>query len=954
MEKIKFNLNGIEKEFLANKGQSAKVFLREQGILSIREGCDGEGNCGLCNIILDGATVNSCMLVVGQLEGKEVHTVEFFSDKRNMDTLQQAMTIAGIIQCGYCSPSIYLALKTLLNDKAEPSREDIADALSSILCRCTGYEQMYDVVTIYKKLLAGEKVETAKTNVDMRVIGKSVCKIDAGKLVKGEKAFVEDFVAPDACILKVLGSPYPSAYVTKIDVTEAEKLPGVVFILTHENSPKTVYGRSGQSYPEPSPYDRRIIGQKVYHEGDRVAAVVAESVEIAEKAISLIKVEYEVLKPVLSLDEAIKGDILVHGGPVSFKDGNLRGYEDHNAKADPRETPIFWNFPIGGDMRTNRVSTTGGKMGDVDAAFAASETVVEREYETKKVHCAPAEPHVCYTEIVDGRLVVHASTQVPGHARRIISGLLGLSENQVRVIKTAVGGGFGVKQDILIEELCSYLTWVTGKSIYYRLTREEEFLASTSRHDMKIKVKLGANKDGRINAIQMKVLSNTGGYGNHCMTVSKNSCAVPLPLFKVDNIKFDIDIYYSNLPNAGAYRGYGAPQGTYALMTCIAELADEMGVDYLDLLRKNTVRSGDAMELLAQMAEVGKGNAETIESCGLIDTIERAAEMIKWTEKTASTEEHIKIGKGAAIVQQKSGIPNVDTGNAIIKMLNDGTFIVHMGGTDLGTGMNTIAVQAVAEHLELDMDKIHIIAADTDNTPFDVGAYASSGTHFSIGAVLNAARAMEDKILEAAAPYMGEPVEDLALEYPMTVRGKKGTMSYADLAFKTQSGKGCGQLIANANFNTSLHAFPYGTHICEVAVNTNTGEVKVNKYYAIHDCGVPMNPVLAKGQIFGAVIQSMGHSLYEEYIFDENGKMLNANFTDYKVGKIKDAPKDFRVEFIETYEDKEEYGPRKSVGELSINGAAPAIATAIHDAIGVWIREWPFTPEKVLKALGKI
>ena len=750
MDKIKFKLNGVEKEFFGDKCQSAKVFLRNQGILSMREGCDGDGNCGLCNIILDGQTVNSCLLLVGQIEGREIYTVEFFSDKKKIDTLQEAMILAGVIQCGYCSPSIYLALKTLLDNVEKPTREDISDALSSILCRCTGYEQMYDVIDIYKKLLAGEKIERANSEKEMRVIGKSVCKIDSPKLVKGEKAFVEDFVASDACFLKVLGSPHASAYVTKIDVSKAEKLPGVVYILTHENSPKTVYGRSGQSYPEPSPYDRRLIGQKVYHEGDRVAAVVAESLEIAEKAIELIEVEYEVLKPVVTLEDAMSGEILVHGGPVYFKDGNLRGYEEHNAKADPRETPIFWNFPIGGDQRTNMVAKTGGKMGDVELAFSKSDAIIEREYRTKKVHCCPSEPHVCYTEIVDGRLVVHASTQVPGHARRIISSILGISENKIRVIKEAVGGGFGVKQDVLMEDLASYLTWITGKSIYYRYSREEEFIAATSRHDMKIKVKLGANKDGKLNAIQMNVYSNTGAFGNHCMTVSKNSCAVPLPLFNVENIKFDIDIFYSNLPNAGAYRGYGAPQGTYALMTCIAELAKEIGVDYLDILRKNTVRSGDAMELLAQMAEVGKGSAEIIESCGLIDTIEKAAKMIDWRNKKESGKPHIKVGQGVAIVQQKSGIPNVDTGNAIIKQLNDVPFIVHMGGTDLGTGMNTIAVQAVSEHLKLDMDKIHIIAADTDNTPFDVGAYASSGTHFSIGAVLNASKKIENKMLESA------------------------------------------------------------------------------------------------------------------------------------------------------------------------------------------------------------
>lgn len=952
MEKINFTLNGVAKEFWGNKGQSAKEFLREKGIISLREGCDGEGNCGLCTIILDGQTVNSCMLVVGQLDGREIYTTEFFSRKNGLDKLQKAMIIAGIVQCGYCSPSIYLALNTLLKSNPNPTKEEVKDALSSILCRCTGYEQMLDVIEIYKKLLNDEPIDEEKLMKNLRVVEKSVCKVDSPKLVKGEKSFVEDFVEKDACILKVLRSPYASAYIKDIDVEEAEKIPGVVYILTYKNSPDKVYGRSGQSYPEPSPYDRRLIGQKVYHVGDRVAAVVAETEEIAEKALKAIKVEYEVLKPVATLEEAIEAKTIVHGGPVLFRDGNPRGFD--NSNCDPRETPVFFNFPVGGDPRKNLVSKTGGKMGDVEKGFENSEYVIERQYRTKKVHCCPTETHVVYTEIVDGRLVVHASTQVPWHMRRILSNLLEIPENKIRVIKESVGGGFGVKQDILIEELASYLTWITGRSIYFRFTREEEFIAATSRHDMIIDVKLGGDKDGKINAIQVDVKSNTGAFGNHALTVSKNTCAVPLPLFKVDNIKFDIDIYYSNLPNAGAYRGYGAPQGTYAILTCMAELASEMGVDFLEVLKKNTVRTGDTMDLLAQLAEIGKGNAETIASCGLIDTMNKAAEMINWKQKPESKNEHIKIGHGVAIVQQKSGIPDIDTANAMIKMLNDGTFIVHMGGTDLGTGMNTVSGQVTAEHLKTDFEAIHVIGADSDNTPFDVGAYASSGTHFSVGAVLNAAKAMEEKIKEAASEMLNEPVEDLELVYPSTVRGKKGEVSYKDIAFKTQSGKGRGQLIANANFTTSLHAFPYATHICEVSVNTNTGEVKVNKYYAVHDCGVPINPVLAKGQVYGAVMQAIGHSLYEEMLFDENAQPLNSNFLDYKVAKIKDIPEDFKVEFVYTEEENEEYGPRKSVGEVSINGAAPAIATAIHDATGVWIREWPFTPEKILKALGKI
>lgn len=951
MDKIKFTLNGVEKEFLGDRGASAKVFLREHGILTMREGCDGEGNCGLCSIILDGEVVNSCLLVVGQLENREVYTTEFFSNKRNLNTLQKAMVLAGIVQCGYCSPSIYLALNNLLKVKPQPSKEDVKDALSSILCRCTGYEQMFDVVTIYNKLLNNEPVDEEKLLSNLRVVEKSVCKLDGPKLVRGEKSFVEDYVDNDACILKVLRSPHASAYIKEIDVTEAEKLPGVVYILTHKNSPKKVYGRSGQSYPEPSPYDRRLIGQKVYHVGDRVAAVLAESEEIAIEAMKLIKVEYEVLKPVTTLEEAMAPDApIVHNGPLTYGTGKVVD----NEGLDPREVPVFYNFPVGDNIRKNMVASSKGGMGDVEKAFGEADAIVERTYRTKKVHCTPSEPHVVYSKMVEDRLVVHASTQVPWHARRLLASLLEIPENKIRVIKENVGGGFGAKQDMLIEDLACYLTWVTGRGVYFRFTREEEFIAGTSRHDMIIGVKLGAKKDGTITAIQMNVKSNTGAFGNHALTVSKNVCNVPLPLFIVPNIKFDINIYYSNLPNAGAYRGYGAPQGTFALMTAIDELSHEIGVDYLDILKKNTVRSGDRLDLLAQLAEIGKGNAEEIASCGLIDTMEKAAEMMNWKNKPKSKCDHIKIGHGMAIVQQKSGIPDIDTANAMVKMLNDGTFIVHMGGTDLGTGMNTVSAQLAAEHLQTELDAIHVIGADSDNTPFDVGAYASSGTHFSCGAVLNAVKKMETIILEAASELMNEKVEDLKLEYPSKVVGKNSEITYEQIAFKTQSGKGKGQLIAHANFTTSLHAFPYGTHMCEVAVNTNTGEVKINKYYAIHDCGVPINPKLAKGQIYGAVIQSIGHSLYEEMKFDKDGKPLNANLLDYKVAKIKDIPEDFKVEFVYTEEENEKYGPRKSVGEVSINGAAPAIATAIHDATGVWVREWPFTPEQILKALGKI
>ncbi len=953
--KINFVLNDVPKSFYTEPGENVRTLLEREGIISVRNGCDGQGFCGACSIILDKKTVNSCLLLPSQIEGRKIWTSEYLSKNRVLSAVQSAMVDAGIVQCGYCSPAMALAIRDLLDRIPNPVEEEIKDGLSGIFCRCTGYQQIFKAVAIAAKRRINpaytEKV-APEFREDLKLVGKAKRKVDGAKLVRGEKAFVEDMVEAGSCYLKMLRSPYAHAYIKKIDLSEAEKIPGVVYILTHENCPDIYYNQAGQGFPEPSPYDRKMIGDKVLHVGDRVAAVVAETIEIAGEAIDKIKVEYELLKPVFTIDEARKeGAPILHNSYIQYETGTPDNLD--NSNLDPREGKIIYQFPIGAEPRKNIAASVEGSIGDINKGFDEAEVILERDYETTQIQCTPLEPHVVYTRMDGERLVIHASTQVPWHLRRIVAYVLGISENKIRVIKERVGGGFGSKQDIVLEDVCAYLTYITGRSILFRFKREEEFIASRTRHPMKIKVRLGAKKDGMLTAVHMDLQANTGPYGSHCLTVPMNACSKSLPLFLCNNIRFDVKTYYSNIPPTGAYQGYGAPKGSFALQTAMAELAAELGMDHLELIEKNRVRKGVMLEILRCLGEGREGTPQRVVSCGLGPALKQGKEMINWGVKEKSNNPDVAIGKGVVIVQQGSGLPGLDASNARIKMLGDGTFMVFTGGADLGTGLDTIAVKLTAECLCTDMDKVSVISGDTDITPFDTGAYASSGTFFSGNAVLKCAGVMKAKILEVAAHMLKEKKDQLKLVYPATVQGKNAGVTFAEIAAETQSGEGTGQLIATAGYTTEDAAIPYGAHFCQVAVNKRTGELKVQKYYALQDCGTPINPELAQGQILGGVLKSIGHTLWEEMIFDKEGKCLNANLLDYKVPMINDLPDDLRAELVFTEDPFGPYGG-KSVAEISTNGAAPVIANAIHDAIGVWLRKWPFSPENILKALEKI
>lgn len=953
-------INGEEIRLLGEATERLRDVLYRNGYLSVRDSDDAEGFAGSDTIIFNGKLKYSTLILLYQAEGAEIRTAEGLLKGRELNYVQKAMISAGIVASAYNAATAALILTWLLEQNPYPSREEIKEVLTSIFIRDAGYEHYYLAVKLAIELrdTGAYQSEIAPSfRPKLEIIGKPVDKIDGAALVSGEPVFVEDKVPANSWCLHVLRSPFASAYIKSIDTSEAEKLPGVAAIITAENCPDVYYMQAGQGNPEPSPHDRRLFNRKVRHVGDRVAGIVARTKKIADQAASLIKVEYEPTAAVFTVEEAMaEGAPLVHNGPVQYNAGAPADLDEYNARAgDEREGKVIYQFPLHADIQKNIAASNKGHIGDMEKGFAEADAIVEHTYQTSQIQHTPLEPHVCYAHVENGRLVVNASTQVPYHLRRICSWVCGIPENKIHIIKERVGGGYGSKQDILVEELTAYAAWITGKPVYYRNTREEEFIANSTRHPMRCRVKMGGKKDGTITAIFLEVCANTGPFGNHCLTVPMNSCSKTLPLFKVDNMGYDLKVFYTNTPPAGAYQGYGTPKGTYALMMAMAELADKLGVDYRDMVSKNHIEEGYMLEILKGLGEGREGNVVPVGSCGLEEAIAKGCEMIQWGEKEVSEDPDWKIGKGFAMIMQGSGLPGLDHAEAIAKLETDGTVILNSGGADLGTGLDTICAKIVSEVLKLPMDRITVVSGDTDACAFDTGSYASSGTFFSGNAALVATNNLKDKILAEAALQLEEKVEDLDVRAPGEVFSKTSgkAISYYELTHTATSGTGRGQMIAHGSYVTAASSVPYGAHFAQVAVNVKTGEIKVQKFYALQDAGTPINPECALTQIYGAVMKSIGHSLYENMVLDKSGKCINANLTDYGAPMIGDAPEDFKSVLIDVNDD---YGPfgAKSISEIACNGAAPAIGIAIHDACGVWLRSWPMTPEKILKALGKI
>lgn len=762
----------------------------------------------------------------------------------------------------------------------------------------------------------------------------SVTKVDAKQLALGKPSYVADFAPADALVVKMLWSPHAHARIVSLDVSAAEKMPGVKGVLWHGNVPRIVHCTAGQGYPEPSPYDTFMFDNKVRFVGDRVAAVAAETEEQALAALAKIKVVYEKLTPVFSIDEAMaEGAPIIHDEPEAC-------------------IPI----PIPYEPKKNLVARVACEVGDMEKGLKEADFTFDDVYETPYAQHCPIEPYVSLAHLdSSGRIFITTSTQVPFHCRRIVAQTLGIPVQQVRVIKPRIGGGFGSKQEVLLEDVVAMFALRTGRPCFWQFNREENFRTGRTRHPIRVRIRAGVKKDGTITAIGMDCWNNTGAYGGHGLTVVSCCGSKVLPLYRCDNIHFDGRAYYTNLPVGGAYRGFGATQAFFAMESTIDKLAEAIGMGPLEFRQKNHIVSGQGSPIFAALGEGKEGVPMTIGSCALGECIVQGAAAIGWQNRAdwRTKTGRYRRGHGMACLMQGSSIPHIDMGGASIKINEDGSFNLLVGATDLGTGSDTVLAQIAAEELCTTTDKMIVYSSDTDMTPFDVGAYASSTTYLSGEAARKAAADAKRQILHTGAEMLGLPEDQVHCE-DSCVQNTDGSkkVSYGDIACYALYSKNQYQIIGTGSHFTEKSPPPFAAHYAEIEVDTWTGNIKVLKYVATIDCGTAINPALCEGQTEGGTLNGISYALTEQYLFNKSGRMTNASFTDYHIFSMRDTPK-IQAILVPSYEETGPFGA-KSVSEICINGPAPVFGNAIYNATGARLNEFPFTPEKVLNAIKDV
>ena len=766
---------------------------------------------------------------------------------------------------------------------------------------------------------------------ELKSVGRSTTKIDSLALATGQERFTADLAPPGSLVCKLLYSPHAHAEVTRLDADAARRSPGVVEIFSYLNVPRILHTTAGQGFPEPSPYDAVLFDSRVRYVGDRVAMVAAESEQAAQEALKKIQVEYRVLEAVFDPEAALQpGAPLLHGG------------EDHAA------------IPVVFRPEENLCAQVEISFGDLEAGFADSDFVEEHTYHVQAAsHCA-VEPHAAFACLDErGRLVVVSATQVPFHARRIVAMLLGLPIRQVRVVKPRIGGGFGGKQEVILEPLVALATLRTGRPARLVLSRREVFVSCRTRHAMRVRLRMGARSDGTITAVEMDGLLNSGAYGTHALTVLSNVGAKVLPLFnKVENLRFLGRSAYTNLPVGGAYRGYGATQGYFAFNQHIDMIARRVGQDVVEYCKRWHIKAGETSGVFRALGEGKEGVEQVVRSCALSECLDRGAEAIGWSRKRGKRlpggPDRVR-GVGLAVCMQGSGIPRIDMAAAAMKMNEDGSVNLMIGATDIGTGSDTILAQIAAETLQLPVEAFVVLSSDTDTTPFDTGAYASSTTYVSGRAVLECAEKLREQILSAAAALLEEPVEALRIEDGTVAAPSGKRLSYAEIATTCTYSENQQQLQSQGSYVCEESPPPFLAQFAEVEVDTRTGRIEVLELVSAADCGRPVNPVLAEGQVEGAAVNGISYALWEDYVYDPDGRLTNPRFWDYKIFTARDLPK-MRTILVDSEEPSGPYGA-KSIGEIAINGPAPAIANAVYDAVGVRLFELPMTPERLWKAM---
>lgn len=877
MQPLNFQVNNQHHSTICHPGSSLLSVLRQLNYFGVHRVCE-TGDCGACTVWVNDTPVHSCIYPAMRIKEKSITTIEGLSTSNELAPVQQAFLQAQGFQCGFCTPGMIMSCAKF----PQGSTEDILTSMKGNLCRCTGYQAIVESILLYQKSNGRDTIATPAI-LTPHSVGESVPKQDGTAIITGKAYYTADILQSGLLHLKILRSPFPHAKIRNINIDKAKALEGVVDIFTYKDVPRIPYTTAGHAEPVPDPLDHYLLDNKVRFVGDRVAAVVAESVEIAKKACELIEVDYEVLPYVINPIEAMKnGSVIIHDEPES------------------QQIP---------DRNRNIAGEIFLESGNVEKGFIEADLIVENTYTLPAVQHVHLEPHVTVTHLEsDGTLVVRSSTQVPFHTQRLLSQLFNIPQDKIRVYKPQLGGGFGNKQEILTEDLCALATLRTGKPVQWEMTRNEEFTATNSRHAMTIKLKTGVKADGTIIAQDLEIIANTGAYGNHGKTVVFLSGYIPLGLYRCDNKRFTAHAVYTNTMPGGAFRGYGATQGTFAMECQIDDIANQLGLDVVEIRQKNLIRPGDLVSLGNDGEHFNLIGSYAVEEC-FNKVIERL-NYVPGQPPVINKNRHR--GVGFAVSMQGSGLCKIHTACVKLSRLANGKYELRTGSVDVGTGSDTTLRQIAAEVLGVTVTDIKIISGDTQLTPFDAGSYASATMYISGQAVKLAAEKLKQKI---NSNITSQEIIEVEESY---------TADEATLTFAVQG--------------------------VEVEVDIETGKVEVLRCIQAIDIGKAINPKICEGQATGGIAMGIGYALTEELLFDEQGRITNSKLREYRIPTAADMPP-MEIFLIEKTDP---YGPfgAKGVGEITTNCTAPAIANAIAHATGARLLQLPMTPERVWKELG--
>lgn len=902
---MKFQINGKAFEADPKPGQCLRTFLRERGCLGVKKGCD-HGDCGACTIWVDGTPVHSCLMPAFRAAEKDVTTIEGLAADGELHPVQQAFLKAQGFQCGFCTAGMIMTAASL----NENDKEDLPRVLKGNLCRCTGYRAIENAL---------KGIPSVESDSPGQNCGRSVANPLGKAIVTGAARYTADFEIDNLLHLKVLRSPHAFARIRSINRDKALALTGVHAVYTSDDVPRLLYTSATHDDHHVDPDDTYMLDDVVRFVGQRVAAVVADTEAIAEKACRLLEVDYEIMSPVFCPEEAMRVD----APTIHRKDAASR------------------------IMRPGRniFREIHGEEGDAAQGFRDADAIFEGDFETHRQQHAHLETHTSITYLSsDGRLHVRTSSQTPFLTKVKLSHLFGIYPDKIRVYCERVGGGFGAKQEVLTEDLCALATLHTGRPVKWEFTREEEFTAAVSRHPFKVKVKLGAQSDGTLTAIQLRVVSNTGAYGNHGGEVLGHSLNETIAVYRCRNKKADAYAVYTNTVPAGAFRGYGVTQTCFAVESALDELAKLLEISPSELRRRNIIRPGDSLTSIWP----GPDDVE-IASYGLKDCLDFVDEALASGRGLSRPEgEHWLEGQGLALSMLDCAPPTEHRASARIALCEDGRYLLSIGSAEFGNGSVTTHLQIASSVLGCGMENVAIINADTDKTPYDSGTFASTGTTVAGAAVQQASTVLKDHLLNLASAYTGVALERCS----MTSVGIKCSEQELPLTELFSRAVKDGHRVATVR---KAYAAPrtvsFNVHGFRIAVNRMTGEIRILQSVHGADAGKVINPMQCRGQVEGAVAQGIGWSLFENMETDNSGQQRSRNLRDYRIPAFADIPHT-EVYFPDTHDGLGPFGA-KAMSESPVNPVAPALANALANASGVRFKKLPLSAPLIYERLPK-